>query len=100
MSEFHKSPIEVTTAALDPYLTEYGLQLAADGLHIQWGKGNPRHPRNWSLSRKIYDGGLVMFLELFTTAISTAGSTCANKAAGEFGIQKELSIFFFVSLSV
>lgn len=53
-------------SALDPALEQLGLQVAADGSHIQWAKGNRRHPRNWRQSRKIYDTCLIIFLELFT----------------------------------
>lgn len=66
MSEARKSPIVVDKDVLEPYLSESGLQVACDGLHIQWAKGNPRHPRNWSMTRKIHDASLIIFLELFT----------------------------------
>ncbi|KAF4627954.1 hypothetical protein G7Y89_g10196 [Cudoniella acicularis] len=35
---------------------------------------------------------------LFTTAVSTAGSSAANKAQDEFGISKAMSIFLFISV--
>ncbi|KAK1149427.1 hypothetical protein N8T08_006650 [Aspergillus melleus] len=98
MSEVKKSPVVVDRNVLEPYLSEFRLQVACDGFHIQWAKGNPHHPRNWSLLRKVHDASLIIFLELFTTAISTAGSTTAHDAAGEFGIRKELSLFLFVSI--
>ncbi|PWY80585.1 subtilisin-like protein [Aspergillus heteromorphus CBS 117.55] len=93
-----KSPEESEKDVLLTLLPEYGLKLAPDGLHIQWAVGNGRHPRNWSPRRKVYDTALIVFLEFFTTAISTAGSTAANNAVHEFHIQKELSIFLFVSI--
>ncbi|KAL5337953.1 MFS multidrug transporter [Aspergillus crustosus] len=83
---------------LQQSLTQYRLRVAADGYHIQWAVGNPRHPRNWPISRKVYDVSLLIFLEFFTTAVSTAGSTAANYAALEFDLSQELSIFFFVTL--
>ncbi|KAI9369176.1 major facilitator superfamily domain-containing protein [Aspergillus egyptiacus] len=92
------SHLEPEKDALQHSLAEYGLRLAADGYHIQWAVGNPRHPRNWDISRKTYDISLLIFFEFFTTAISTAGSTAANAAAHEFGLSEEFSIFLFVSL--
>ncbi|PYH99077.1 MFS multidrug transporter [Aspergillus ellipticus CBS 707.79] len=93
-----KSPEESEKDVLLALLPEYGLKLAPDGLHIQWAMGNGRHPRNWRLGRKVYNTALIVFMEFFTTAISTAGSTAANNAVHEFHIQKELSIFCFVSV--
>ncbi|KAL4976695.1 MFS multidrug transporter [Aspergillus desertorum] len=83
---------------LQQSLAQYGLRVAADGYHIQWAVGNPRHPRNWVISRKIHDISLLIFLEFFTTAVSTAGSTAANVATKEFGISNGLSIFIFVTV--
>ena len=60
------SPAELNKDLLSPYLARSGLQIAADGFHIQWAPVNPRHPRNWSRCRKIYDTSLVIFLEFFT----------------------------------
>ncbi|RAL02525.1 putative MFS multidrug transporter [Aspergillus ibericus CBS 121593] len=91
-------PVENEKETLLTLLPQYGLKLAPDGLHIQWALGNRRHPRNWSLRRKVYDTALIIFLEFFTTAVSTAGSTAANHAVDEFNIPKELSIFLFVSI--
>ncbi|EAU35701.1 conserved hypothetical protein [Aspergillus terreus NIH2624] len=98
MSDIYMSHCGTDKSALDPALEQLGLQVAADGFHIQWAKGNRRHPRNWRQSRKIYDTCLIIFLELFTTAISTSGSNAANDALNEFDIQRELAIFIFVSL--
>ncbi|OJJ02715.1 hypothetical protein ASPVEDRAFT_53336 [Aspergillus versicolor CBS 583.65] len=53
-------------------LAQYGLRIAADGYHIQWAAGNPRHPRNWPISRKIYDISLLIFLEFFTYLLGQA----------------------------
>ncbi|KAK5790905.1 hypothetical protein VI817_006214 [Penicillium citrinum] len=81
-------------------LEEHGLEFTPDGQSIRWSVTNKRHPRNWSASRKIYDTGLVIFLDLFTTSVSTAGSSAADHARHEFGIGKTLAIFLFVSLSL
>ncbi|KAL3438435.1 subtilisin-like protein [Aspergillus tetrazonus] len=92
------SQLESDKDVLQQSLVQYGLKIAADGYHIQWAVGNPRHPRNWVISRKIHDISLLIFLEFFTTAVSTAGSTAANVARKEFGISNGLSIFIFVTV--
>lgn len=33
---------------------------------VGWAAMNPRHPRNWSKSRKAYDVSLIIFLEFYT----------------------------------
>ena len=81
-------------------LEEHGLEFTPDGQYIRWSVSNKRHPRNWSASRKIYDTGLIIFLGLFTTSVSAAGSSAADHARHEFGIGKTLAIFLFVSLSL
>ncbi|KAF5856690.1 hypothetical protein ETB97_007009 [Aspergillus alliaceus] len=98
MPEITMSQFETDKGILESHLRQYGLQVAADGFHIRWAKGNQRHPRNWSIIRKAYDTSLIIFLELFTTAISASGSTAAKDAVSEFNIEKELSIFVFVSI--
>ncbi|KAL4888306.1 major facilitator superfamily domain-containing protein [Aspergillus ambiguus] len=98
MSDICMSHFGTDKATLDPSLEQLGLQVASDGFHVQWAKGNRRHPRNWNRSRKLYDTFLIIFLELFTTAISTSGSTTATDALHEFDIPRELAIFIFVSL--
>ncbi|KAL4776471.1 subtilisin-like protein [Aspergillus nidulans var. acristatus] len=90
--------LESDKDVLQQSLAQYGLRVSADGYHIQWAVGNPRHPRNWIISRKIHDISLLIFLEFFTTAVSTAGSTAANVATKEFGISNGLSIFIFVTV--
>ncbi|KAL4782827.1 major facilitator superfamily domain-containing protein [Aspergillus varians] len=92
------SQLEADKDILQQSLAQYGLRLAADGYHVRWAVGNPRHPRNWPMSRKVYDISLLIFLEFFTTAVSTAGSTAANAAAEEFNLSEELSIFLFVTV--
>ncbi|KAB8250858.1 subtilisin-like protein [Aspergillus flavus] len=96
--EIAMSQFETDKGILEPHLRQYGLEFATDGFHIRWAKGNQRHPRNWSIVRKAYDTSLIIFLELFTTAISASGSTAAKDALREFNIEKEFSIFVFVSI--
>ncbi|KAL4958424.1 MFS multidrug transporter [Aspergillus filifer] len=92
------SQLESDKEFLQLSLAQHGLRVASDGYHIQWAVGNKRHPRNWTIGRKVHDIALLIFLEFFTTAVSTAGSTAANAAAPEFGLSKELSIFVFVTI--
>ena len=51
---------------LQALLEEHGLEYTPDGEHIRWLASNPKHPRNWSMLRKIYDSGLIIILDLFT----------------------------------
>ncbi|KAE8146064.1 subtilisin-like protein [Aspergillus avenaceus] len=92
------SHCETDKGILEQHLRQYGLQVAPGGFYIHWARDNERHPRNWSILRKTYDTSLIIFLELFTTAISSSGSTAANDAREEFNMPKELSIFVFVSV--
>ncbi|PTU18309.1 hypothetical protein P175DRAFT_0465184 [Aspergillus ochraceoroseus IBT 24754] len=58
--------------SLEQSLAQYGLKVAADGFHIQWAVGNQRHPRNWHISRKVYNVSLLIFLEFFTYLLGQA----------------------------
>ncbi|KAL2823882.1 major facilitator superfamily domain-containing protein [Aspergillus cavernicola] len=66
------SQLESDKDALQHSLAQYRLRVAADGYHIQWAVGNPRHPRNWGIFRKIYDVSLLIFLEFFTYLLGQA----------------------------
>lgn len=52
--------------SIQPLLDTHGLEFTPDGQRIRWSVANKKHPRNWPTSRKIYDTGLVIFLDLFT----------------------------------
>ncbi|KAJ5312437.1 hypothetical protein N7508_003267 [Penicillium antarcticum] len=84
--------------SIQSHLDNYGLEYTPDGEFIRWSASNINHPRNWPLLRKIYDSSLIIFLDLFTTAISTAGSSAADHARHEFGVEKTLALFVFVSV--
>ncbi|KAK2873355.1 hypothetical protein FQN49_002408 [Arthroderma sp. PD_2] len=79
-------------------LQENGLEYTPDGEQIRWLSSNPNHPRNWRPLRKIYDSGLIIILDLFTTAVSTAGSAAADHARHEFELSRTLAVFLFVSV--
>jgi hypothetical protein len=46
-------------------LEELGLKLVEDG-YVKWRPDASAHPRNWTSSRKAFDTGLVLLLDLFT----------------------------------
>lgn len=48
------------------FLNAYGLEYTPDGQYVRWSVSNKRHPRNWPTARKIYDTGLIIFLDFFT----------------------------------
>ncbi|KAM5444755.1 hypothetical protein MferCBS31731_000210 [Microsporum ferrugineum] len=83
---------------LQALLEAHGLEYTPDGEHLRWQASNPKHPRNWGMLRKIYDSGLIILLDLFTTTVSTAGSAAADHARHEFGISPILAVFLFVSV--
>lgn len=47
-------------------LQEHGLECTADGQYVRWSRSNPRHPRNWSKARKIWDLGLIIWVDVYT----------------------------------
>ncbi len=59
-----------TTPCTQPLTTarseaaKYGLQIDSSGL-VTWGPGSHLHPRNWSLSRKAYDTGVIIWIDFF-----------------------------------
>ncbi|KAK2022510.1 fluconazole resistance protein 1 [Colletotrichum zoysiae] len=56
------------------------------------------HPRQWGRARKTYDTCLILFLEFYTTTISTAGAPVAKQAYEDLGIGPVQAIFIFVSV--
>ncbi|OJJ32668.1 hypothetical protein ASPWEDRAFT_60982 [Aspergillus wentii DTO 134E9] len=80
------------------YLLQHDLEFTPDGRFVRFKPDNKTHPRNWSLTRKSYDIGMIFMLDLFVTASSTAGSSAAAEAESEFNIGPTLSIFCFVTL--
>ncbi|PLB53451.1 putative MFS transporter [Aspergillus steynii IBT 23096] len=69
---------------IDEKLDQYGLKLADNGRSVIWKSDNPRHPRNWSTARKVYDAFWICYIE------------CRTRH--EYGISETLAIFIFVSL--
>jgi len=46
-------------------IQEKGLVLNQDG-YIQWYPRNPKHPRNWTGKRKVYNTAVILLLEFIT----------------------------------
>ncbi|KAF9882256.1 MFS multidrug transporter [Colletotrichum karsti] len=55
------------------------------------------HPRQWGSARKIYDTSLIIFLEFFTTMISTAGTPVAEHEHRNLGLSAVAATSIFVS---
>ncbi|KAF7719750.1 MFS-type transporter [Penicillium ucsense] len=84
--------------SLQDYLQGHKLELTCDRKFIRWGRDNPKHPRNWSKIRKLFDTSVICALDLFVTASSTAGSAAATQAKDEFHLNQTISTFCFVTL--
>lgn len=63
---FFQQPATNDQRSIQSLLDTRGLEFTADRQRIRWSVANKKHPRNWPTSRKIYDTGLVIFLDLFT----------------------------------
>lgn len=90
-----------TEKELDELLDREGLQLQqgdrdSDGsMIIAWKEDNTYHPRNWSWTRRIYDGFFMFFLQFFTTVMATAGVSLGLAAQDEYGISRIVAIVTF-----
>lgn len=51
--------------AVAEILEDLGLMLAVDD-YVKWRTDASAHPRNWTSTRKAFDTGLVLLLDLFT----------------------------------
>ena len=58
--------LEGTQRRLQFYLDKMGLEFTPDRRFVRWLASNRQHPRNWPMLRKIYDSGLIIWLDLFT----------------------------------
>lgn len=65
MVEAVKSPSKISVDEHRVNFESYGLELSEDG-YIRWNNRCPAHPRNWTLWRKAYNTGVILFLELIT----------------------------------
>ncbi|KAF2435302.1 putative polyamine transporter [Tothia fuscella] len=78
----------------DDLIREAGLQKTHSG-YVEWQKDHSEYPRNWRLSRKIYDTTIIVFLEFYTTVISTTGPSAAKNTMNEHQISRTLSLVAF-----
>ena len=51
---------------------EHGVTLTKQGL-VNWTSDSKEHPRNWGVWPKTYTAAVVIWLEAYMTAISSAG---------------------------
>ncbi|KAF7591883.1 hypothetical protein BBP40_000928 [Aspergillus hancockii] len=94
MESWHKSTSMITTddrgiieAGLDEKLALNGLEMSDNGF-VRWRRDSRDHPRNWPAWRKAYDTTVIMFLEFYTTAISTTGPFAAELAQMDYGASR------------
>uniref|UniRef100_A0A8H7K439 Major facilitator superfamily (MFS) profile domain-containing protein n=1 Tax=Bionectria ochroleuca TaxID=29856 RepID=A0A8H7K439_BIOOC len=95
---FSSSDDDTSALSLQSSLEDLSLEFTTDRKFIRWANANPRHPRNWTTNRKVYDTAIIIWLEFFTTAISASGASAAADAQHEFGISHTLSVFLFISI--
>ncbi|KAH9208284.1 major facilitator superfamily domain-containing protein [Leptodontidium sp. 2 PMI_412] len=91
--------LESTTASprILSDIDELGLRLVEDGF-VRWKPDATGHPRNWGLWRKAFDSGVILMLDLFTTAVSTAGLSVAEIAKDEYGLSRVTALVAFGSM--
>ena len=53
------------SGTLKKALYNAGLEIDSDR-NVRWRHNNPEHPRNWPITRKLYDLSIVILLEFFT----------------------------------
>lgn len=53
-------------SALELSLRDLQLELDPGSGNIRWAQTNPKHPRNWTRARKLWDIGLITLLEVYT----------------------------------
>ena len=97
MGEEDEALIQDISPKMYVELKTHGLSIGKDGL-VQWERHNEDHPRNWSLSKKSFNTFVIIFLDFFTTSISTAGSAASEQAAVQWGINSTFSVFCFTSM--
>ncbi|KAL2795561.1 major facilitator superfamily domain-containing protein [Aspergillus keveii] len=84
------STIAVSTenGVTEAQLARHGLELEPSTGYICWRKDSKDHPRNWPVLRKTFDTSLVVFLEFYTTVISTTGASAAEHALADYSTSK------------
>jgi hypothetical protein len=64
---------------------------------VTWRNGSHLHPKNWSLTSKIYDKAVICFLGMFATMVSNTGSSTAAASAAGLGVSKEIALICFTA---
>ncbi|KAL8782470.1 MAG: hypothetical protein Q9213_005364 [Squamulea squamosa] len=93
MSEMGHVP---TPGAFTTKLQEHGLILNEEGC-VRWANHNQKHPRNWTAKSKAYNTAVILLLEFITSAVGTAGTSAAQEAQLDYGINLGFSIFCLTS---
>lgn len=63
---FSSSDDDTSALSLQSSLEDLSLEFTTDRKFIRWANANPRHPRNWTTNRKVYDTAIIIWLEFFT----------------------------------
>ena len=97
------SPRSIATSAsaileLDDTLRKHGLLRKPDG-EIGWDFDSPEcvHPRNWTISRKMWDFALICLVEAFVLGMSSVGAPVSELAEEGMGISSLMGNFVFTS---
>lgn len=64
-SAITKSTLVETNPEVEETLKRFGLRLEQDGC-LNWHPDASMHPRNWSVSRRIFDTSVLIALDLYT----------------------------------
>ena len=78
-----ETPRSESFSSLPDELLSHGLMAGPEG-KVLWLPGSHAHPRHWSLGRKVYDSGLIIFFDFFTTAVSTSGVSLVLQSLAPF----------------
>ena len=76
-------------------LEQLGLKLGDDG-YVKWKGDCTAHPRNWRASRKAFDTGLILMLDLFTYLLP---SRFHHQFTDRLWIGQRLALQEYVNLS-
>ncbi|GAB7361854.1 hypothetical protein MBLNU230_g1894t1 [Neophaeotheca triangularis] len=90
-----RSHTDISLSVLEA-LSARGLRIDARG-QVQWRRNSNQHPRQWNLSRKLYDTTVICFIEFFVTMVSNTGTPIADEAAHYFGISRTVALACFMT---
>ena len=62
-------------AQLRSELDSHGLQIGHEGF-VEWKLDEKRHPRNWNVSKKAFNVGLVCVFDFWMSVIGSSGVCC------------------------